>query len=287
MRTLTVPVLTTFLLGLLAAGLLRPGPTGAWAGDPPPKAGEGKPGDAKPGDAKPGDAKPGDAKPGDAKPGDGDDDPEDFFGGETSFSKEAVDKAINKGVDWLRKKQRSDGSWGELSGGQAYGGGGQGGGYGHPAGCTGLALYALLKCKVNPKDPVITRGFKYLKESGNDLPGSSYETSIVLLAVTSTADQSKATKASEKAVERVKLSGEMRGWAQKLVNELLEKRQSKGGWRYNLPPKLNPAAPPGGDEDLSSTQLAALALFAAHRAGIRVKDAIWEDMIKFALGNQD
>jgi hypothetical protein len=257
------------LLGLTLALGSRATPLGA---EEPPK----KPaGDPKPG------------ADGDGEEGE-DDDPDDFFEGETSFSAKQVSLAIDKGVQWLRKKQGRDGSWGDMSGGQAYGGGGQGNGYPHPAGPTALALYTLLKCKVPVKDNCITRGFDFLEKSGNDIPGSSYECSMVLLAVTATADQAKTLKASDKSNAKDKLTGKMRGWAQKLVNELLDRRQSHGVWRYNLKLKSGSAqAPPGGDEDLSSTQLAALALFAAHRAGIKVRDDVWEGILEYAMAQQD
>jgi hypothetical protein len=268
MRIHRPPTLLLVLLALLGLVSQRLGSSPLGADEPPKNP-------AKP-----------DAEKGEGEGEEGDD---DFFDGETSFSQKQVDIAIDKGVAWLKKKQRADGSWGELSGGQAYGGGNAAGGiYPHAAGPTALALYTLLKCKVNPKDPGIVKGFKWLKESNNDIPGSSYESSMVLLAVTATADQAKTSKASEKNAEKVKLSGEMRGWAQKLVEDLMEKRQAKGAWRYNVSAKKGTVGPtPGGEEDLSSTQLAALALFAAHRAGIKVKDKVWEEIITFALGNQD
>jgi hypothetical protein len=258
---LRLPAFTALLLALVALALVGPGPTSAGADDP----------SKKPGDP---------ANP--AK--EGEDDTDDFFEGETSFSPKQVDDAIKKGVAWLRKRQSGEGDWGQISGGQAYGGAQGGNMYGHPAGCTALALYTLLKCGVSAKDPTITRGFKYLQDR-NDLtmPGGSYETSVLLLAVCATADAAKTMKASEKKIAKATLSGPMRKWAQDLVGHLLDKRQSRT-WRYNIP---NGATPPGGHEDLSSTQLASLALFNAHRLGIKVKEQIWEDILSYALDQQD
>lgn len=54
-------------------------------------------------------------------------------------------------------------------------------------------------------------------------------------------------------------------------------------WRYGL----EGAAPPGGAEDLSSTQLAALALLAAERCGIRVESRVWRDIVAFTLRQQE
>jgi hypothetical protein len=210
------------------------------------------------------------------------DDPDDFFDSPTTFTQEQVTKAIDRGVRWLKQKQGKDGSWGGLSGGQPYGGAQGGQMYSHPAGPTALALYTLLKCKEPVKDPVIKRGFEYLKDK-YEKPGGSYETSMLLLAVCATADQNKTLKASEKKAEKLKLTGAFRGWAQTLAEHLLEKRREQG-WRYQIP---SGGAEPGGDQDLSSTQLAALALFSAHRLGIKAKDKVWEDILRFSLAQQD
>ncbi len=214
---------------------------------------------------------------------------EDIFEGSTTFSPEQVDTAIKKGISWLIKKQGRDGSWGDIEGDTFYGGGSDNGqmrGYPHPAGATALAIYTLLKCRVPARADSIKNGFKFIKESRNAEPRGCYETSMLLLAITATADPYKTTKASEKAEkdDRVKLKGEYRGWATKLV-KLLESQRYAGskGWRYFI----NDSPGPGGPEDLSSTQLAALALFAANRAGIRCKKETWEDILAFSMAQQN
>ena len=216
-------------------------------------------------------AKP-DAKGG-QEPGD------DFYDGETSFSGKQVELAIAKGVTWLVKRQGANGSWGGIQFNSTYGGGGQGGESMH-AGPTALALYALLKCKVNPKSDTVRRGFNFLHKE-HRLPDSSYETSMLLLAVTATADNTKQSSAA-RGRPRPKLSGRYRSWATKLVKHLVDKREAKG-WRYNV---RRPDTTPGGPEDLSSTQLAALALFSAHRCGVKVKKSVWEDILAFSLAQQ-
>jgi hypothetical protein len=207
-------------------------------------------------------------------------DPDDAFDGSTTFTPQQVDKAIERGVMYLRKKQDKSGSWGELSGGQAYGGGSGGKMYGHPAGPTALAVYTLLKCKVPLNDPAVKRGLEWLKKE-QDKPAGSYETSMLLLALCATADTSKSTAASEK--KKPTLGGNYRGWAGMLVDRLVEKKTGLT-WRYQIP---GVQAAPGGENDLSSTQLATLALFAANRVGLRVKASVWEDIIKFSMAQQD
>src|SRR5204862_7088631 len=72
----------------------------------------------------------------------------------------------------------------------------------------------------------------------------------------------------------------------RLRDDLLEKRRASKtlGWRY----QVRSAAPaPGGEEDLSSTQLAALALLAADRCGIPTSSDVWNDLIAFAMRQQE
>ncbi len=201
----------------------------------------------------------------------------DFYEGETSFTGPQVGKAIDKGVAWLIKRQGRDGSWGGIQFNSTYGGSGDGG-LGMRAGPTALALYTLLKCKVPLNHPAVKRGFKYL-DKHFEKPPSSYETSMLLLAVTATADN---YKQSGKQKVRPKLTGKYRKWANKLVDHLVKKREARG-WRYNV--KKGQTAT-GGPEDLSSTQLAALALFSAHQLGIKVKTRVWEDILAFTLEQQ-
>ena len=210
---------------------------------------------------------------------------DETYEGETSFSKEQVTRAIQRGVTWLKANQKDDGSWGEIVGNAAYGGGQQQGqGYTHPAGSTALALYALLKCKVKLRDATVRKGFSWLKKR-HKRPGGSYETSMLLLAVCATANPFKQTRAGSDRSERIKLKGEYRQWAQKLHEHLLDKRQGRG-WRYQLTGQEG-QAPGGHHQDLSSIQLAALGLFAARQAGIKTPGAVWEDILSYSMEQQD
>ena len=213
----------------------------------------------------------------------GDDGDDDFFDAPTTFSKEEAEKAILKGVAYLKKVQKDDGSWGDVVGDATYSGEASQGQGEHPAGPTALALYALLKCKVPTKDPSVRKGFEYLKKR-HEKPGSSYETSAMLLAMCATANPYKTSAASTKRVELLKLKGKWRGWAQKLHAHLLDKKQAQV-WRYNVTGQSG--SPPGGSQDLSSTQLAALALFAAHQVKIRTPDSVWQDILDYTMSAQE
>ena len=287
---------------------------------------------------------------------------------------EQVNRAIDLGSTWLRAKPQlftipgTDGEqgahWGFIRGDRLYGGG-EGKGYGHPAGTTALALYTLLKCGASPKDPVIKAGFNWLSSFHKITPewddrdtgarerywflaigATSYELSVMILALTAKYDPHKKSSQSEVIRRRGKLkikNKDDRVWLTQLVDALIARRgqpatgaipldkstlqrlhdtrkeepypeppeselpprSERRAWRYN-PPNLNLTASGGGgrtkstdsfgisgapgvhgNEDLSSTQLAALALFAAHQFGVKIPLDVWEDVIEFTLDYQE
>ena len=208
----------------------------------------------------------------------------DLYGGATSFSADAVGGAIDRGIAWLEKKQGPDGDYGGTTGNATYAGGSAQGQVENPAGPTALAVYALLKCKVPLKNPAVKKSMEFLWKNHKE-PGSSYETSMLLLAVCATADNTKMSSTYRKRKIKPKLKGRYSSWATKLAHQLVDKRTARG-WRYNVAghPETDVA---GGPEDLSSTQLALLALFAAQRVGVRVDDKVWEDALSFTLDQQE
>jgi hypothetical protein len=215
-------------------------------------------------------------------PGAGDD------GGDEGVTKsldERIGVAVDRGVKWLKSKQLADGSYGLIDSDHMYDPKADpNSAYKHPAGSTALALYALMKCGVPVDDPVVKKCFQFLR-SKHKTPGSSYEISALILAVVATADPFKATKDSVAAGDRVKLSPEYRSWCQSLVDALLARRAKFKalGWRYNVgdPPTF------GGNEDLSSTQLATLAFLAAERCGVKIDSKVWNEIITYTLRQQE
>jgi hypothetical protein len=81
----------------------------------------------------------------------------------------------------------------------------------------------------------------------------------------------------------------MRKWAQDLVEHLKRKHEGRRGWRYQIIEGTAKATRPehNGNEDSSSTQLVALALFAADRCGIAVPSQIWHDVLAFSLDQME
>ena len=161
-------------------------------------------------------------------------------------------KAVAEGVRWLRSRQAGDGSWGSI--------GETGDAYAFPAGPTALALWTLLKSGVAPDDPQVKRGFSYL-ERYYRVPLSTYETAVLMLAIEARINP---WGPGRDAPGRARARGAEKEWLQELHGKLV-KECADGGWRYggNIP------GPHGIPRDVCHSHFAALALLAAHRAGVR------------------
>lgn len=178
--------------------------------------------------------------------------------------------AVERGWLFLKKSQHLDGSWGGIKFNSSYGGGStQTEGY--RAGLAALCTYTLLRAGVPRKDDSVKRAFTWLKQH-HELPDNSMDAAMLLLAITATATP-----------EDKRLPTQFRSWAVKLANHLVAKRTARG-WRYNRRghPDIH-----GGPEDVASTQLAALALFCAHKKRVRVANRVWEDILGYTLQQQD
>jgi hypothetical protein len=136
----------------------------------------------------------------------------------------------------------------------------------------------------------------------------------MILALCARYDQYKRTKNSAAAAKAGKLrisDKEDLEWLHTLVQGLVEKRggpvaesaapEEKRGWRYNVPVVSLSASTGRGtstwkrdskpghiaNQDMSSTQLAALALYSAHRFGVKVEPQVWWDILELTLSHQE
>lgn len=201
-----------------------------------------------------------------------------------------VNLAIDAGVAWLRTRITVGGSFGTLD--QQLNYLGDSNSYLYPAGPTALAVYTLLKCGVPADDPVVARALAWLRAK-HEVPGTSYEISVLILALEAKSDPRKRAKSpASRGRAASRPSAEDLAWMRKLVAQLLRRRQSRPGWRYNCadPAATGPiqdSAGYGGDVDMSSTQLAMLALAAAERCGIRQPDDLYLQVVRWVLDEQE
>jgi hypothetical protein len=221
-----------------------------------------------------------------------------------------INQAIDSGVEWLRKQPFPRGNFVDaVKGDRLYDPNATGKPFEHPTGCTALSLYTLLKCGVPAKDPVIVKGFEWLrKNSGQSagavqgqpdhIPRGTYEITALILALEAKSnphkrekerirDASFRLKKGEKPKLDVKLPPEDASWMKDLVAALLKRRHKVEGWRYGVWNGKGFDAGTRGDADMSATQLALLALLAAERCGYKQSDQFWLETLNWVLGQQE
>ena len=227
---------------------------------------------------------------------------------QVTFARE-VAQAIERGVIWLASKAvilRADGgpfaTWGPASNERSYGGGPAWTAF--PSGPTALALYTLLKCGADPSHDLIQQGFAWMRERhaydavydletfGGPPPGGVrehrvphhiYGLAVTVLALTALADAHKPSAKSRQAAKAGTLRAlekQDRDWLEEAVRELVL-RQKNGGWGYGRV-EGQPM-----EEDLSVSQLCALALVSAHRLGVAVEPQVLLDVADWTLRAQE
>jgi hypothetical protein len=200
-----------------------------------------------------------------------------------------VNAAIDNGVKWLKAKQDPYGSWGAIGGDVNYAGGSDV--YRYPQGMTAFALFTLLKCRVPPTDPVVRRGFEFIRKRGR-IPKSTYEIAVLMLALEAKTNQVKRdrklevmrrlrAKPGQPVDLTVKLPRADKAWMKSLTEALLQ-RWNDGGWRYGIDVEV-----PGGDKDMSQTTFAMMALYVASRCGIKVPNRVVSRTMLWTLDEQE
>ncbi|WZO99871.1 DUF4159 domain-containing protein [Isosphaeraceae bacterium EP7] len=161
-----------------------------------------------------------------------------------AVTREQVERAIRRGVDYLKSVQQPDGSWPNLD-------------REHSTGTTSLVVLALLTAGESPESPKMALALDFLgRYSAEDL-NSTYAISLQTMVF------------AESQPERFRL---------KIASNVawLERSQIRAGdngfgwpgtWTYN--------ANKSRQGDNSNTQYALLALNAASQAGVPVKPEVW------------
>jgi len=181
----------------------------------------------------------------------------------------------------------------------------------HPTVVEGFAWLKAPHSITAKTDGWDSKGFTW-SHAEKTVPGS-YELSTMILAVCAKYDRYKKGKNTWVAARagrlRVRDPADLE-WLNTMVAALVERRgipkpakgadkpEDRRGWRYNVPEHTMSAGrtkqirqamlrAPAGNQDLSSTQLATLALFSANRFGVRVKPQVWFDIVDFTLASQE
>jgi len=206
---------------------------------------------------------------------------------------EKVNQAIDRGVAWLRKRQKSTGNlpaFGDKLPPNTY----------NPMdlGVNALALLTLAKCGVPPEDPAFEKLKNWCLADYAKMKGLRkvmvYTASVLLLALDAAYNRGEREE-SEVArdrygttISRRKTPCRYPGPIASLVDELAKflkgaQDRKSGGWRY----PGNPVGAPPGDADVSNTQYALLGLNAAARCGTTVPVDTWMKAMEFLLREQE
>lgn len=176
----------------------------------------------------------------------------------------AVNKAIDRGVEWLKSKQNKDGAWLRTPEGPVTGN------YiGHQA----LAILTLAKCGMTERDPEMARALRaldklFVVQAGPKLEtAKSYDMAFTILAYQALYDREDSSRAKPEIVKRIKQ-----------IVKWFEDKQEKNIWRY-----------PSADhsEDLSVTQYVLLALEMASRFGVKAQPEIYTKALEGLLRLQE
>lgn len=148
---------------------------------------------------------------------------------------ERVRKVIEGGVGYLKRQQRSDGSWTPYQN--------------DAVGITSLCALSLLNSGVPPGDPALKKALDYLEQQK---PQENYATSLQTMVF---------AQASPGRFRNLILRNV--NWFEQMQ---IQDGTFKGSWGYN---KVSPSG------DNSNSQFALLALYEAERAGVKVSDRTW------------
>lgn len=168
-----------------------------------------------------------------------------------------VRTAIDKGVGYLRQKQRNDGSWEidqitiAMSGGQSC-----------------IAMLGLLNAGVPTNDPMMRRGLEYIRGL---TPNTTYVRALqtmVLSEAGSPLDRAKIKKNVDWLIN-----------ARVIVNEKLM------GWGYSRGGVFS-GKTKGISTDNSNTQYALLGLLAGRNAGVDIPEAVWQSIREYYIDSQ-
>jgi hypothetical protein len=191
----------------------------------------------------------------------------------------AIQRAIDRGVNYLRRLQRGDGTWSHSE----------------RAGATALAGLTLLECGILPDDPLIARAAEAVRPATVDLT-HTYSISTCILFLDRLGDRADRPLIESMAVRLLAGQNAQGGWtytcppispedSRRLYN-LIRKRKDRSNRPGALDPDklsreiqaqlrlIDPLRSTNRFSDNSNTKFATLALWVARRHGIPVENAL-------------
>jgi len=178
-----------------------------------------------------------------------------------------IDKAVEKGAAWVKKRQLPDGNWKDKWE------------HAYKTGETALSLLTLLKCGTKPDDPAIQKGFEWLLAQPFK---KVYEVSISILAVEALyapkdkPDAQNPYRTIAKKAFVNKADPRVKDWLIRATQFLVESEKADGLWAY-----------PDREADVSNTQFALLAIKAAHRMGVKVDQEVFAKAAVYFIEKQE
>jgi len=199
--------------------------------------------------------------------------------------KKKVNTAIERGVDWLRRQQKPDGSFGMVGNLAMFRIQGA-----DSLGASALGIYTLRACGAGRDDPAVLSGLQRLREqylTAKARPGAldNYGVSITVLALEAHYAAEELPPAGGDRYGKPspggrRIPGADLGWLKELTRWLEAAQTKDGGFSY-----MSPAH--GTIHDHSNMQYSLLALKAARRCGLEVRREIWERSMLHLLSQQE
>ncbi len=172
-------------------------------------------------------------------------------------TEDEIETARVKGMDYLKSQQLTDGSW-EFSG--------------YKTGITALATLSLIENGMPVTDPVIDKGYRFVKRQSSDVK-NTYEVALSVLLLARVGDR------LDRSTIRL------------LGARLLAGQNKGGGWGYACPAvdasvlnNLKKLERSDGLGDNSCTQFGVLGLWVASRYGVPIETAMAEVANRFIDG---
>jgi hypothetical protein len=157
-----------------------------------------------------------------------------------------VARAIDKGREYLLRRQNARGDWDGIAGG-------------HQIGMTALCTLALISAGEPPDSPPMRKALEHLRQVPPGQP--TYTESLVSMALCAGGFEIDRARIREHVLELEKLQ--------------VKEGESNGGWDYGF------GSVAIGSADPSNSQFALLALHEAERRGIEVRDSTWRRAVLY------